>query len=213
MNIPAKPKIYHILHHDRLPNILRTGAIYSDIYVKESISSGTNIGLNNIKERRRQNILESHPDLVVGGCVPFYFCPRSVMLYLIYRKNLGLSHQEGQDPIVTLEFDLHEVRKYAEGVGKRWAFTTSNAGANVFQDYCSIDDLNKIRWGIIHRKYWSDEDVKTAKQSEFLVEDQVPWHLVERIGVHNKAVHGVVSNHMNGIIHRPNIEILPQWYY
>lgn len=42
---------------------------------------------NDIKERRRQLRLTSHRDLRVGECVPFYFCPRSVMLYVIRHAN------------------------------------------------------------------------------------------------------------------------------
>ncbi|MFN8587276.1 MAG: DarT ssDNA thymidine ADP-ribosyltransferase family protein [Candidatus Eisenbacteria bacterium] len=41
-------------------------------------------------KRRLEGLhLASYPDLFVGDCVPFYFCPRSVMLYLIYRGNHG----------------------------------------------------------------------------------------------------------------------------
>ncbi len=44
----------------------------------------TTIGMNNIKERRLTQLqLASQPGLYVGQCVPFYLCPRSVMLYLI----------------------------------------------------------------------------------------------------------------------------------
>jgi hypothetical protein len=47
---------------------------------------GTTIGMDSIKQRRLTKSLNSHPDLRVGDCVPFYFCPRSVMLYNIYKS-------------------------------------------------------------------------------------------------------------------------------
>lgn len=54
-------------------------------------------------------MLNSHPGLYVGQCVPFYFCPRSVMLYVIYCANHDeLSYRGGQGPILHLEADLYE---------------------------------------------------------------------------------------------------------
>ncbi|MBE0347362.1 DarT ssDNA thymidine ADP-ribosyltransferase family protein [Pseudoalteromonas peptidolytica] len=39
---------------------------------------------NTIKQRCLTELtLSSYPDLFVGQCVPFYFCPRSIMLYVI----------------------------------------------------------------------------------------------------------------------------------
>ncbi len=40
-----------------------------------------------------------------------------------------------------------------------------------------------------------------------------PWHLVERIGVHNQWVGQQVANSLTQPVHRPRIEIKPDWYY
>ena len=65
--------------------------------------------MNNIKRRRLTKALNSYPDLHVGDCVPFYFCPRSVMLYVIHMTNHPeLTFRGGQDEIVHLEADLRE---------------------------------------------------------------------------------------------------------
>lgn len=58
--------------------------------------------MSSIKQRRLTLSLNSDPDLHVGDCVPFYFCPRSVMLFLIHRRNQELAYQGGQEPIVHL---------------------------------------------------------------------------------------------------------------
>ena len=85
--------------------------------------------------------MKCHAGLHVGDCVPFYFCPRSVMLYLIYQANHPeLTYRGGQGPIVHLEFDLHRVVQWAEAQGLRWAFTLSNAGSYYFEDRCGLDD-------------------------------------------------------------------------
>ncbi|MEO1020180.1 MAG: DUF4433 domain-containing protein, partial [Pseudomonadota bacterium] len=88
MAVPAAPKLYHIVHVDRLASIVDDGELWCDAEVLARSSPGSTIGMSSIKHRRlTQNTLESHPDLFVGQCVPFYFCPRSVMLYLIYKQN------------------------------------------------------------------------------------------------------------------------------
>ena len=82
---PPNPKIYHIVHLDRLPSILDDGFLFSDATMNGRMASGTVIGMPKIKLRRLNNFLTSQLGLRVGECVPFYFCPRSVMLYLLYR--------------------------------------------------------------------------------------------------------------------------------
>ena len=63
--------------------------------------------------------------------MPFYFCPRSVMLFVIHRANHPeLTYRGGQEPIIHFEADLHTVIRWAEANGTRWAFSLSNAGAN-----------------------------------------------------------------------------------
>ena len=89
--MPANPKIYHIVHVDRLPSIIADSNLWSDREVRERGIDGTAIGMSNIKERRLGNELDSHPGLRVGDCVPFYFCPRSVMLYVIHMSNNPIS--------------------------------------------------------------------------------------------------------------------------
>jgi len=148
VTIPAQPKLYHIVHVDQLRSIVADGHLWSDRELSrrasQGIEAGTTIGMGGIKQRRLNELqLTSHPELFVGDCVPFYFCPRSVMLYLIHQANHPeLTYRGGQEPIVHLETDLHAVVLWAEHQGQRWAFTLSNAGARYFEDRC---DLGKMR--------------------------------------------------------------------
>ncbi len=213
MTVPAQPKLYHIVHVDRLPSILADGHLWSDAEVQRLRSPGTTIGLNRIKERRLTELtLQSHPDLHVGECVPFYFCPRSVMLYLIDKANTdGLQYRGGQGPIVHLEFDLHAVVEWAEGAARRWAFTLSNAGSYYFEDRADLQCLGDLDWSAIHARQWSAR--KETKQAEFLVEHCVPWALVERIGVHSPAIRQSVLQCLATTTQRPRVEVVDAWYY
>jgi len=115
MPAPSRPKIYHIVHVDRLPSIIKDGMLWSDAELVELGRPGTVIGMSRIKERRLKELqLSSHHGLFVGQCVPFYFCPRSVMFYLIYRANHeDLSYRDGQGEIIHLESDLRAAVAYA----------------------------------------------------------------------------------------------------
>ena len=110
MLVPTEPKIFHIVHVDRLASIISDGYLWSDAETRRRGVGGTGIGMDRIKKRRLEELtLSSHPDLFVGDCVPLYFCPRSVMLYLIFRgSDPDLAYRGGQGPIVHLEADLRQ---------------------------------------------------------------------------------------------------------
>lgn len=211
--VPPQPKIYHIAHVDRLPSIVATGGLLSDAMVQAQALGGTMIGMNHIKQRRLTELqLASHPGLFVGACVPFYFCPRSVMLYLIHRRNAELAYQGGQASIIHLQADLGAVVAWANAQPARWAFTLSNAGSYFFEDRNDLARLGEINWTAVQANNWSG-GLKEGKQAEFLVEQHFPWHLVERIGVHSTAVYGQVVNALPAHGHRPPVEVRPDWYY
>lgn len=61
---PERPKIYHIIHVDRLPSVLAAGCLWSDAEMVNRPDTGTVIGMNEIKQRRLNELtLASHPGL------------------------------------------------------------------------------------------------------------------------------------------------------
>ena len=212
MPIPANPKIYHIVHIDRLPSIIEDGRLWCDAKIVEQGETGTTIGMSKIKQRRLGLKLSSHPTLNVGDCVPFYFCPRSVMLYVIYRANdPELVYRAGQDPIVHLEADLHQTVAWAGERRLRWAFTLSNAGATYFEDRCDLAKLDEINWDAVQSRHW--RQCKEGKQAEFLIEKQFPWELISRIGVCTQKVRNQTLAALEAAVHKPSVEIRRNWYY
>lgn len=85
MAVPARPKIFHITHVDNLPQILSDGALLPDAVLIARRANVAGIGMASIKQRRLTLPVLCHPDDRVGNCVPFYFCPRSIMLFLMVR--------------------------------------------------------------------------------------------------------------------------------
>lgn len=212
MKPPAEPKIYHIVHVDRLASIVSDTRLWCDAEIQRRERSGTMIGMSDIKRRRLTNALSSRAGLFVGDCVPFYFCPRSVMLYVIDRANHpSLDYRGGQGPIVHLQADLHETVAWADENELRWAFTLSNAGSSYFQHYCDLAQLEKIDWNAVRAAQW--RDCREEKQAEFLLECSFPWTLVRRIGVHSDRVGQQVQEAMRGADHQPPVERRRNWYY
>lgn len=215
MPVPAHPKLYHICHVDRLASIVADGSLWSDAEIAQRNPPGTTVGMGRIKQRRLTELtLTSHPALYVGQCVPFYFCPRSVMLYLIYRANdPELTYRGGQGSIVHLQLDMHAVIDWAEAERRRWAFTLSNAGSTYFEDRATLDALPEVNWDAVAATDWRVQAIKEGKQAEFLVERSVPWNLVELVGVQSESVYRQASEAMPENGHRPPIEIKRDWYY
>jgi hypothetical protein len=215
---PAHPKIYHIVHVDRLASIVADGCLHCDATMVEREGRGTSIGISEIKQRRRNLPIACRPGLHVGDCVPFYFCPRSVMLFLLHRANHpNLTYSGGQGPVIHLESDLHKTVKWAEKKGRRWAFTLSNAGSTYFEDRCNLDQLGEVDWSAVQTNRWSGpgiaESIQEGKQAEFLVESSFSWRLVDRIGVYSQGIVQQVTNVIRDAPHRPMIEIRRDWYY
>ena len=213
MTVPAHPKIYHIVHVDRLPSIITDQVLWCDAEIVRRAPNGTTIGMNGIKQRRLNELtLTSHPNLHVGDCVPFYFCPRSIMLYLVHQANHPeLSYRGGQDPIIHLEADLHAAVDWANQNSRRWAFTLSNAGSRFFEDRNDLALLHEIDWTAVQATHW--QSCKEGKQAEFLLEHSFPWELVERIGIRSTAIYRQVIHALPPNGHRPRVELCKDWYY
>lgn len=213
MSSPANPKLYHIVHVNRLASIIATGSLLSDAQIAATPSAGSMIGMSHIKQRRLTELtLATHPSLYVGQCVPFYFCPRSIMLYIIYQANSpDLAYRGGQAPIVHLQADLNAVVAWANQHQRRWAFTLSNAGSYFFEDRSGLTHLNELNWPAIQTNQW--QGCKDGKQAEFLLEQNFPWHLVESIGVHSQPTYQQVMTALNATPHKPTVTLEPKWYY
>jgi hypothetical protein len=218
---PPNPCLYHITHVDNLAAIIADGRLISDAAMLACGGPSTAIGMSSIKQRRLSLPVKVHPGLHVGDCVPFYFCPRSIMLYVIHCANHSeLTYRGGQEPIVHLEADLASVVAWANRNQKRWAFSLSNAGSAYTEFRDDLKDLHDIDWDAVASTNFSAGSytpsgnlVKEAKQAEFLLEDDFPWSLVQRIGVASQTVASRVRAALANAAHKPQISVEPSWYF
>lgn len=215
MGQPPNPlSIYHITHIDNLPHILADGGLLSDARIRAAGGPAGAIGMSKIKDRRLRLPVHCHPGDCVGDYVPFYFCPRSIMLYVIHRAdNPELAYKGGQGPILHLESNLHEVVAWADAQPMRWAFSLSNAGAAYCEFRNVIDSLHEVDWQSVAARDFRPSEVKEGKQAEFLVHGFFPWHLVRRIGVRSVDVQARVIEAVANAQHKPDVLVIPNWYY
>ena len=210
---PRNPKIYHITHLDNLHSILKFGKIFSDVEKETRKLSPSSIGMNHIKTRRSKTLeVKCYANTTVGEYVPFYFCPRSVMLYLIYRKNHPeLIYTGGQNKIIHIEADLNTVIDWAKHNKINWAFTDVNAGAKYAEFYNDKGDLSKINWQAVNANDWKND--RDSKQAEFLLQREFPIALATRIGVISNDMKNKVLSLTKSSDYSIEVCDKKDWYY
>lgn len=212
---PALPQIYHITHVDNLVGILRDGGLWSDAKLIARGGPAASIGMGSIKQRRLGLPVKCLSDAdCVGDYVPFYFCPRSIMLFLIHCANHAeMTYRGGQGPILHLQGDLHETITWAQQQHRRWAFSLSNAGAVYTEFRNDLAQLDEVDWAAVEARDFRDSNVKEGKQAELLLHGFFPWSLVRRIGVQSEFVQRQTLRALDGAPHRPPVEVCRAWYF
>lgn len=198
--------ISHITHIDNLASILQQGCLWSDAKRIELGLVNQNIGYNHIKQRRLVRSVSVAAGGTIGQYVPFNFCPRSVMLFVIHRGHP--EYQGGQERVLHLISDVETVRLSNEDC----FFTDIHADldyAEQIDDFDRLSELDLQR--IIKERYW--QDFKEEKQAEFLAFGSVQWQTIKRIGVKTQAMAEEVQQILHGQEHQPEVIVNPDWYY
>jgi hypothetical protein len=153
--------VSHITHIENLPNILAENCLWSDSKRIELRLANQNIGYSHIKERRLMRPVRVAAHGTIGQYVPFNFCPRSVMLFIIHRGHDD--YRGGQGEIIHLISDTDTVRD----MNPSCFFTDIHADldyAEQIDDFSRLNELDLNR--IIHEKYWSEfKEEKQARVS------------------------------------------------
>ncbi|MCZ4337875.1 DUF4433 domain-containing protein [Shewanella colwelliana] len=199
-------KVSHITHIDNLGSIIQQVCLWSDAKRIELGLVNQNIGYSHIKQRRLVRPVNVAAGGTIGQYVPFNFCPRSVMLFVIHKGHPDF--QDGQDRVLHLISDTDTIRLS----NQQCFFTDIHADldyAEQIDDFDRIGELDIQR--IINEKYW--QDFKEEKQAEFLAFESVQWATIKQIGVKTQAIADEVSALIQTAQHKPEVVVRPQWYY
>lgn len=208
--MPKQTRIYHITHLRNLASILRSRGLHA----KGRLAGRASVDLayESVQERRNRTRVPCGPGGVLHDYVPFYFGPRSPMLYAL-KGGWVEGYSEGQAPIVHLCTSAEQVD--ADGLG--YVFTNGHAIMVPSDFYSDLADLDCVDLPLMSAKYWfdtqSDPDRKRRRQAEFLIHKFAPWELIDEIGVINKSTKAKVEAITASATHRPPIVVRKGWYY
>ncbi len=204
--------IYHITSLKNLASILQMGGLMSKNKLSQEQTTYTNIAYEGIQDRRAKTSVPLGRGGVLHDYAPFYFAPRSPMLYAIH-KNRVEGYREGQSPILHLVTTAEAI----EATGLVYVFTDGHATVAYSDFYDDLGDLGCVDWEVMESRFWADTDDdpdrKRRRQAEFLVYDFVPWHLIVEIGAIDRTIGTQVERMLQGVQHRPRISVRSNWYY
>lgn len=189
--------------------MLEAGRLWSDAQRIAQTLDTVNIGHSHIKERRRRRAVSTSAGGMLGDYVPFNFCSRSVMLYVIHRGAVD-GYEGGQVPVV------HLVSSVEMGIRSHrpWAFTDRHADLKYAKYFESIDDEGEVDWSVMRLKYWSnDENTKEKRQAEFLLHDWCPFSVIGEISVINQEIANQVKEMLDESPFSPRVAVRRSWYY
>lgn len=150
-----------------------------------------------------------------GGClhdyVPFYFAPRSPMLYAIHK---GLVEcPDGQNGLACIVSTTELILAASLG----YAFTDGHGIMALTNFYDDLSHLDRIDWAVMRSRYWNDTadhpDRKRRRQAEFLVHKFVPWKCVLGIGVNKTAAVATVRNLLGEFGESADIRVKPDFFF
>ena len=146
-----------------------------------------------MQDRRAVKIVPVAPVETLHEYVPFYFAPRSPMLFTINSGNVeGCDYR--QDDIVHL---VSQDKTYRDG-GHTFAFSNLHAVKGFAEFFNDLSRLDEIDWSVFFEeplvegycRYWHSRTSparhalrQESRMAEFLVHQQVPIAAISEIGV------------------------------
>ena len=174
---------FRIVHISNMADIAQYGIEHANS--SHSIEY-TSIGDESIIEKRRHNINSN--GIVLGDYIPFYFGPRSPMLYEI-QHGFNNVKQRAADEIVYVVVSIQAIIN----ANIDCIFTDGHAFSRItkFYDKVYLPKLNEIVfYNDVYAKYWKSEDdldLKRRKEAELLIKNNLPFQYIAGFVVYDDA--------------------------
>jgi len=209
---PNPTFIFHITPIENLRRILEDGELRAKQALDQEDTGYINIAHQVIQDRRAYTPVPCGPRGMLHDYVPFYFGPRSPMLYTISRGNVE-GFTAGQECIVHLVSSVQTV----QAAGLKFVFTDGHGIVAFTGFYDDPSQLDKVDWPLMNSIYWfdtdNDLDRKRRRQAEFLVHQRFPVGLIQWVGVINQQkkteTKALLAEFDLGI----SVAAEPGWYY
>ncbi|MCB9495966.1 MAG: DUF4433 domain-containing protein [Fibrobacteria bacterium] len=199
---PCDPLLYHITHLDNLPAIVRQGGLWAKGHLPEGLQQ-TDLADPNIQDRRHALPVPGANGRCLHDYVPFYFCPKSPMLY---RRR---DHQRRIVYLVTRP-------SLCVAQGLDWVFTDSHAVTMLARFTRNRSDLERLDWDAIHSDSWGGEEnqeIRRCKQAEWLVYRFVPLGVIAGLA----AMTPEATDHASNCLQVEGVQVacktMRSWYF
>jgi hypothetical protein len=204
-------RILHFTHLSNLPSIVEHGLL-SDTRAQGTVA-GVEVGKPEIKTYRRETPVHVPPGGVVADYVPFYFAPRSPMMYVIHRGAVP-ELQGGSDMLVYLTTTVEDL----VANGAKLVVTDRNAVLGYAEQTDDLDCLDEIiDWQLMRAMFWNDTpeepERKERRMAECLVHGSVPWSVVDGVVTKTASRAVEVSSLIAEAPHRPPVAPTSDWYF
>lgn len=208
-----QPKLlYHITDYRNLSSILDKGGLEAYSQVTDKEISYTDIAHQSIQTRRSTTPIPLPPYGMLHDYVPFYFAPRSPMLYAIKQGNVE-GFRGTQSDIIYMVTRTDILQK----AGKNFVFTDGHAVMIWTEFYKELSYIDKVDWDVMNSIYWNDTDEhpdrKRKRQAEFLVHQFVDFDLFLGIGVINDEMKQKVIEILEKYQSEKQVLRKPNFYY
>jgi hypothetical protein len=204
--------IYRISHIDNLPLLLEQQGLWCGNVLKDNGLPYKTIGNQDLTAHRADRSVRCSQGGNLNDYVPFYFCPRSVMLYLIHKKH-ETTYGGGQEPVI----HLRSSTEVLSAAGLKWFFTDRNAHISYAAQIDDPSKLNELDLATIQSNTWhntaEDPDRKERKMAECLVHRFVPWNCITGIGVFSQRYREDALAILTKYRSSTEVRIASGWYY
>jgi hypothetical protein len=209
---PVPTRVVHFTHLGHLPGVVSHGLL-PDTVAQERGLLTTEVGNRDIKERRRRRVVPVPPGGVVADYVPFYFAPRSPMMYAIDRGNVP-EYAGGIDPLVYLVSTVERLQE----VGCTVVTTDRNAVLGIATFRQGLDGIDTgVDWQLMEATWWNntvqEPDRMERRMAECLVHQVVPWEAFTEVRVRTDARRLEVEALLGPGIAPGRILVTPHWYF
>jgi hypothetical protein len=224
MPAPIPTRLFHISAIANLAAICAAQELLS-----KNLGAAAGINYQNIAHAgaqgaRAQRAVPNPPGGLVHDFVPFYFAPRSPMLFAI-NKGAVAGCDWRQEDILHFETTVSSVTSH----GEPFVFYDRNATLAFSAAYTNLDALDDtVAWDLIteqprldgYCQYWQNNisnaryvDRMERRQAEFLVKDRVPLTQITRIGIFDSAKQHEVETILTKYgVYLP-VEVMRAWYF
>jgi hypothetical protein len=203
-------QIFRITHYRNLDFTLRNG-----IFCRNSNDGDPNyinIGHQQLINDRGGTIVRVVPNGVLNDYVPFYFAPRSPMLYSISRGNVA-GFNGNQTDVAYIVCNIRSIQV----VDRPFVFTNAHAYIALSTHYNNIQDLNNVDWNIMNSRYWNstidDPGRMSRRMAEFLVYQFVPVSCILEVVLFNQQKLGYVNQLITELNLNIPARICRDWYF